>query len=204
MKPLTGKQTYTTPYVQIGFSKSEAEKEIVEEPLLMSPNPELNEATRTQYQRKNMSAQSERTRRLKLANDRESREKKISDKQSASELPDHWILDEYDDVENDEDVIDYRLWLKEKAKRRVFLLNAERKSYETMTQDEKRNQEEMINEHGLTVEDLVDLELANQEENWRESLADSLNTDSEFYDIDSENNNGNSSSSNIRAIARRS
>ena len=203
MKPFSGKQTYTTPYSQIGFSEAEIEKEeVAEQPLLMSPNPEINEAARTGYLQKNPSAQRDMAERRNKHIIRSQRERSIQQKRENSELTDDWILDQYNDVQDDDEVIEYRKWLKEKERRRKFLLKAQSEAFENMTEEEQRFQSEMIDEHGLTAEDMIDMELASQEENWRESLADSLRTDNEYYEegtySDEEGPDMN------RAIARRS
>jgi hypothetical protein len=203
MKPFSGKQTYITPFVQIGFSKSEADQEIVEEPLLMSPNPALNEATRTQFRRKSPAAQHETSRRENMRLIRTQREDYMNQRLRGSELTDDWILEQYNDVQDDEDVIDYRAWLKEKEKRRNFLLEAEREAFENMSEEERKYQLEMTEEHGITVEDMIDIKLAEQEENWRESLTESLRTNDEYYDEECEYDDNGEILSN-RAIARRS
>jgi len=202
MKPFSGKQTYTTPYTQVGFSRSEIEKEeLPEEPLFLSPNPELNEATRTQYLHRNPAAQRERTRRQNMLTARTRREQAIQQKQGESEQTDDWILEQYNDIQDDEDVLQYREWLKEKEKRRQFLLTAEREAFKKKSEEEQRLQLEMIEEHGLTPEDMIDMELAEQEHSWRESLAESLRTDSDYYRDEDEENEEEIIN---RAIARRS
>ena len=202
MKPFSGKQTYTTPFIQIGFSKSEADHEVVEEPLLMSPDPALNEAARTQFRQKNLSAQREKSRRENMRLIKTQREEYMNQRFMDSELNDDWILEQYEDVQDDKDVIDYRAWLKEKEKRRIFLIDAERKAFEDMTEEERQYQLGMIEEHGITVEDMIDIKLAEQEDNWRDSLTQSLQTNDEYYDQDNDNDDEEQISN--RAIARRS
>ena len=167
----------------------------------MSPYPNINEAVQTHYLTKNPAAQREISRRRNMQTTKAQRERSIQQKQEDSEQTDDWILDEYNDVQDDEDVINYRAWLKEKEKRRKFLLAAEREAFESKTEEEQRFHLDMTEEHGLTAEDMIDMELADQKENWRESLAESLRTDNKYYEEEDDNDNEEISS---RAIARRS
>ena len=206
MKPFSGKQTYTTPFVQTGFSKSEADEEIVEEPLLLSPNPDINEAARVNYRQKNPTPQREASRRSNMENIKEQRESFISQRQEESSLNDDWILDQYEYVQDDEDIRQSRAWLKEKELRRTFLLAAQREAFQKKTEREQEHQRDMENEHGLTAEDMIDIELNGQEESWRQSLSDSLREDELYREDynDSENDDDDVDEDINRAIARRS
>jgi hypothetical protein len=200
MKPFSGKQTYTTPFVQTGYSRSEADKEITGEPLLLSPSPEINEAARINFRQKNPTPQREAARQRNMQSIRKERERFISKRQDESELTDDWILDQYEYVQDDEDIRQSRAWLKEKELRRTFLMAAQHEAFNKKSEAEQKHQLDMEKEHGLTTTDIIDIELNGQEEAWRESLTDSL-YDDEYYDDQSDQDSEEDTS---RAIARRS
>jgi hypothetical protein len=52
MKPFTGRTTAITPYAEPGFDKYQARIRVVPEPLLLSPDPSLNENARVRYRKK--------------------------------------------------------------------------------------------------------------------------------------------------------
>ena len=52
MKPFKGSLIYTTPYVERGYNKAEADKLIAPQPLLLSPDKTINEAARIRYKKK--------------------------------------------------------------------------------------------------------------------------------------------------------
>jgi hypothetical protein len=176
MKLFKGTQTYTTPFVQHGYERSEATKNIPKEPLLMSPDPELNEKARTSYRKKNKGLQREYTRRTNLKTYQKEIDKEMSERQSQSQPQTdesfERILAEYADVENDDEMIQYRQWLREKERRRIILLNEVRSDFAKKTKAEQEHQLSQFDLLGYKMEDVVDEVLDKQEQEWRKSLRD--------------------------------
>jgi len=78
MKPFMGRKTITTPYVEPGFDMYQAMENVVPEPLLLSPDPSLNEKTRFSFKKKSVSRQKDHSESVnaKLAKQRRDREMK--------------------------------------------------------------------------------------------------------------------------------
>jgi hypothetical protein len=175
MKLFKGKPTYITPFVQHGFERAEATRDIPTEPLLMSPDSALNETARTKYRKKNKGLQREYTRKSNLSTYRQEIDKEMTEKQSSSQSSDYMgrILDEYADVEDDEEMIQYRKWLIEKERRRIILLNEIRSDFANKSKEEQDHHLKQLDTLGYKMEDVVDQVLDNQEQEWRKSLQDS-------------------------------
>jgi transposase InsO family protein len=168
MKLFKGKQTYTTPYVQHGFERSEASKNIPKEPLLMSPDPKLNETTRIQYRKRNSGLQRDYTRKSKLKIYRKAVDKEMSDKQLLSESKESLdrYLEEYANVENDEEVILHNDWLIERERLRILLLDETRSDFARKSQSEQEYELKQLSKLGYSMEDLVDQVVDRQEHEW--------------------------------------
>ena len=171
MKLFKGKQTYATPFVQHGFEKSEASKNIPKEPLLMSPDPALNEKARTHYRKKNTGLQREYTRKSKLRTYRKEIDKEMSQKYSLSQSSElqNQLLEEYADVENDEEMILHNQWLIERERLRILLLDEARADFAKKTQAEQEHELTQLSKTGYSMEDLVDQVVDRQEHEWRRS-----------------------------------
>ena len=111
MKLFKGKRIYTTPGVQRGYEREEASTRVPPTPLLLSPDQELNEKTRVRFLKKSSGTQREQTRKMKRREEKQAREKETQD--SISESQADRLLEEYEDVEDDEDIQEYNNWLRE-------------------------------------------------------------------------------------------
>jgi len=170
MKLFKGKRVYTTPGVQRGFERLEASERIPPTPLLLSPDPKLNEQTRVGYLKRNSGIQREFTRKKKRTEERQSRERLTQD--SISESQADRLLEEYKDVEDDDDIQEYNQWLKEKGRRRIAIMNEERVALAKLPEEERKEHLEHLEHLGFTLEDIVEVELDRQERHWRKSLYD--------------------------------
>jgi transposase InsO family protein len=169
MKLFKGKQTYMTPFVQHGFERSEATKNIPQEPLLMSPDPELNETARTQYKKKNSAFERDYTRRSNLKKYRKDLNKELTDKMTQSSESDERILNEYADVEDDEEMILHRQWIREKERRRQILLKEIKSDFAKKSRIEQEHQLLQFDLTGYKVEDVVEEVLDQDEVQWCKS-----------------------------------
>jgi hypothetical protein len=175
MKPFNGKLMYTTPFVQRGFNKDEAAQTEAPKPLLLSDDPALNEATRVGYQPKYTAAQAEQTRRdnrKQLRTERSIEMNKLFDESQSNECS--WLLDDYEELKEDESSAKYQSWLREKARRRIIILNSLQKDFAKKPKSEQEEELEKLDNAGYTMEDMVEMELARQESNWEQSLEDSF------------------------------
>ena len=173
MKLFKGKQTYTTPFVQHGFERSEATKNIPKEPLLMSPDPELNETARTQYTKKNLSFARDHTRRSNLKKYRKDLNKELTDRFSQSSESQERFLDEYADVENDEEMILHRQWMREKERRRNILLREINSDFANKSKIEQEHQLLQFDLAGHKMEDVVEEIIDQNESQWRNTVKNS-------------------------------
>jgi hypothetical protein len=169
MKLFKGKQTYMTPFVQHGFERSEAIKNIPEEPLLMSPDPGLNETARTQYKKKNLGFVRDYTRRSNLKKYRKDLNKELTERLSQPSESLERLLDEYADVEDDEEMVLHRQWLQEKGRRRKILLEVN-SDFSNKSITEQENQLLQFDFTGHKIEDVVEEFLDQNETQWRKSL----------------------------------
>ena len=170
MKLFKGKRVYTTPEVQRGFERSEAAKRVPPTPLLLSPDPQLNEKARTGYLKRNSGPQREQTRKKKKYEASQERERETQE--SLSESQANRLAEEYDDVEDDADIKEYGQWLTEKARRRIQIMEEEREAFDSLPQAEREAHLGNMERLGFTMEDIVELELERQERHWKRSLYD--------------------------------
>jgi hypothetical protein len=170
MKLFKGKRVYTTPGVQRGFEREEAAQRIPPTPLLLSPDPVLNEKARTQYLMRNTGTKRESTRKKKRTEELQNREKDTQEGISQSQAD--RLLEEYEDVEDDDDIQEYNKLLKEKARRRIQIMEEEREAFAKLPESERKMHLDHMKRLGFTLEDMVELELGRQERHWRKSLYD--------------------------------
>ena len=175
MKLFKGKPTYTTPYVQHGFERSEASRNIPEEPLLLSPDPNLNETARTKYKKKNIGLQREHTRKSKLNKYKQQIDEEISQKNSISQSSElqSQLLEEYNDVKDDEEMLLHNEWLIERERLRIILLDETRSDFAKKTKAEQEHELTQLSKLGYTMEDLVDQVVDRQEQKWLKSTRNS-------------------------------
>jgi hypothetical protein len=187
MKLFKGKQTYITPFVQHGFERSEATKNIPQEPLLMSPDPILNETARTQYEKKNLSLVRDYTRRSNLKKYRKDLNKELTEKLSQPSESLERLLDEYADVEDDEEMILHRQWLQEKERRRKILLEVN-SDFANKSTIEQENQLLQFDFTGHKMEDVVEKFLDQNESQWRKSLRNTSSSSSSSIPMTTDDN----------------
>jgi hypothetical protein len=110
MKPFQGKKDALTPYVEPGYEKLDASLKKLPTPLLISPVPSLNEASRLRFRVKNTSEKKRQTEVRNEENERARREEEAQHHLSLSESQEMWVMedeagngDEDDDTDDNED-----------------------------------------------------------------------------------------------------
>jgi hypothetical protein len=166
MKPFKGQRLYETPEVQRGYEPHEASQLVPPTPLLLSPDPDLNERARTKFLNKNMGPQREQTRKAKKQQGRQERERTTRESQSSSSQHSQ-LLKEYEDTIQHQD---YEEWREEKARRRIELMKFEKESFNKLPKSVQDTQLIMMDQLGFTFEDIIEMELDRQEKDWRKSL----------------------------------
>jgi hypothetical protein len=168
MKLFKGTQTYTTPYVQHGFERSEAAKNMSKEPLLMSPDPQLNETARTLYRKINSGLQRDYTRKSKLKAYKKEVDKEMSEKQSLSppQALQEQLLEEYANIEDDDEIKLHNEWFIERERLRIILLDEARSEFAKKSVEEQEYEITQLSKTGYSMEDLVDQVLDKQEHKW--------------------------------------
>ena len=102
MKPFQGKKDALTPYVEPGYEKLDASLKRLPTPLLISPVPSLNEASRIQFRKKNISEKKKQSEAKNAESERTQRETETQHYLSLSESQEMWVME--DEVNNgDED-----------------------------------------------------------------------------------------------------
>jgi hypothetical protein len=175
MKPFSGKLMYTTPFVQRGFNKDEAAQTEAPDPLLLSDDPVLNEAARTGYEKKYTAAQAEQTRRdnrKQIRTERKLEMDKLYEESQTNESS--WLLDDYEEPNKNDSSNEYQSWLREKARRRIIILNSLQQDFASKSQQEQEIELDKLDAAGYSMEDMVDMELARQEIDWQQSLSESF------------------------------
>jgi hypothetical protein len=115
MKPFTGKKSILTPYVEPGMDRYEANERVVPKPLLLSPDPTLNEATRVKFQRRSGGRLRLHTEALNSKEAREQREFETRENMSASQEAEYLrerdmaidLYEDYEELYNDREPRDY-------------------------------------------------------------------------------------------------
>jgi hypothetical protein len=79
------------------------------------------------------------------------------------------LLEEYADVENDEEMILHNQWLIERERLRILLLDEARADFAKKTQAEQEHELTQLSKTGYSMEDLVDQVVDRQEHEWRRS-----------------------------------
>ena len=85
MKPFTGRTTAITPYAEPGFDEYQAKVRVVPEPLLLSPDPSLNENARVRYRKKNIARQKDYSEDVNARISMEQRSQEMRDMLSTSQ-----------------------------------------------------------------------------------------------------------------------
>ena len=85
MKPFTGRKTSTTPYAEPGMDIYQANERVVSEPLLLSPDSNLNEKARVKFRKKNIARQKDHSEEVNARQSREQRSQEMRDRLSASQ-----------------------------------------------------------------------------------------------------------------------
>jgi len=92
MKPYSGKKDDLTPFVEPGYERLEAGRKRPPTPLLLSPDPTLNEAARVQFKSKNVRPKSRHQEKLNAEQERSARQQETLERQSQSpNVDDLWL-----------------------------------------------------------------------------------------------------------------
>ena len=104
MKPFQGKKDALTPYVEPGYEKLDASLKRLPTPILISPVPSLNEASRIQFRKKNISEKKKQSEARNAESERTQRETETQHYLSLSESQEMWVMeDEVDNGDGEED-----------------------------------------------------------------------------------------------------
>ena len=85
MKPFVGRKTATTPYAEPGFNIYQANERVTSEPLLLSPDANLNEKARLRYRKKSVARSKDHSETINARQSRELRETEMRERLSASQ-----------------------------------------------------------------------------------------------------------------------
>jgi len=102
MKPFQGKKDALTPYAEPGYERLDASLKKLPTPLLISPVPSLNEASRLRFKVKNTSEKKKQSEMRNEESERARREEEAQHHLSLSESQEMWILE--DEVENGDEL----------------------------------------------------------------------------------------------------
>ena len=92
MKPFTGRKTITTPYAEPGIDIYLANERVVAEPLILSPDPALNEKARLSFRKKSIARQKDHSENVNAKLVKSHRDREMSYRLSASQ--DSVVVDE--------------------------------------------------------------------------------------------------------------
>ena len=76
-------------------------------------------------------------------------------------------MKEYEDTIHRQD---YKEWQEEKARRRIAVMEYEKKTLKELSKAEQEDQLSQMNQHGFSFEDIIEMELDRQEKDWKKSL----------------------------------
>jgi hypothetical protein len=136
---------------------------------------------------------------------KEDTDKEVSEKQSSSQSNESVsrLLDEYADVENDDEMIEYRQWLTEKERRRLILLDEMRSDFSKKTKKEQEHQLTHLRTLGCEIEEIAEQVLDSQEQEWRKLQHGTSSSSSSSSTYPAINGNEDLSSSNRKSTAHR-